>query len=371
MLTTSYEDLFEIDSLAKKVIDDMELSKIPQWHHGYPMYSHFKEDIDNGGLYVYKEDNVILGTITILKENDPPYKTIDSWLKDKSIVIHRMLVDPSKRNKGIAQKLLNKAIMIGKERNYQSIKIDTHLENYKMRNFLKKNGFKLQLGMGFSHQSNGHTRLPNLGINTPMISLSGQIYNNKKDNYISSQRVKRGNISPKNYFITLNQSIGIHEQDETEGPKMGELKPVYSTDISAAILFNQHLKLRGGFTYRFYQQYYDHIVENQVDELIDNPKWSSSNVSFYLGNEFLMAHVAIDFLLGVNLHKPFYGKFNQGIDVGLSLQKTLLTRIGLNLYLINTHKLPKHNLFVGAHIKANMAKADYTDITIGYTFNLN
>ena len=56
---------------------------------------------------------------------------------------------------------------------------------------------------------------------------------------------------------------------------------------------------------------------------------------------------------------------------GKTLQKSLLTRIGDNYYLINTHKLPKHNVFIGAHIKANMAKADYTDITIGYTFNLN
>jgi len=141
LLLATHKDLLEIDTLAKKVIEEMESSKIPQWHHGYPAYRHFKEDIDNKGLYIYRENNIILGTITILPENDPPYQTINSWLKEKSIVIHRMLVDPASRNKGVAQKLLNKAIMIGKENNYESIKIDTHLENYKMRNFLKKNGF--------------------------------------------------------------------------------------------------------------------------------------------------------------------------------------------------------------------------------------
>jgi hypothetical protein len=239
------------------------------------------------------------------------------------------------------------------------------------KSIYKKRGFQLKLGLGFSHESNGHTRLPNLGVNSPMASISGQFYNQKEDNYFKPTRVKRQNVSEKKYYITLEEGLGFHEQDETEGPQMGELKPVYSSDISAAILFNKHIKLRAGFTYRYYKVYYDHIIKNQTEGLIDNPEWSSSNVSFYLGNEFLMGHISIDVLLGVNLHKPFYRKFNPGTEVGLTLQKTLLTRIGLNLYLIKTHKLPKHNLFIGAHIKANMAKADYTDITIGYTFNLN
>jgi hypothetical protein len=239
------------------------------------------------------------------------------------------------------------------------------------KSIYKKGGFNLKLGAGFSHESNGHTRLPNLGVNSPMASITGQFYKQKGDNYIIHNRRKRQNITPKKYYLTMEKGIGFHEQDETEGPAMGFLKPVYSSDLSGAIVFNDHIKLRGGFTYRYYQHYYDHIIKNDLDELNDNPELNSSNLSFYLGNEFLMGHMSIDVLLGVNLHKPFYRKMNQGTDIGLTLQKTLLTRIGLNLYLINNLKLPKHNLFVGAHIKANMVKADYTDLTIGYTYRLN
>lgn len=239
------------------------------------------------------------------------------------------------------------------------------------KSIYKKDGFNLKLGVGFSHESNGHTRLPNLGVNSPMASISGQFYNRKDANHFNPTRIKRQNVSKKKYYITFEEGLGFHEQDETEGPEMGEIKTVYSSDISGAILFNKHIKLRGGFTYRYYQTYYDHITKNNTPELIDQPNWNSSNVSFYLGNEFLMGHISIDMLLGINLHKPFYQQFNTGTALGKTLQKSLLTRIGANYYLINTHKLPKHNVFIGAHIKANMAKADYTDITIGYTFNLN
>jgi len=235
----------------------------------------------------------------------------------------------------------------------------------------KKNGFNLQLGVGFSHESNGHTRLPNLGINSPMFSLSGKLYNKKEDNYTSFKRTKRGNVTAKNYFFTIRQGIGLHEQDETEGPKMGVLKPVYASSMSGAILFNKHIKLRAGFTYRFYEHYYDHIIDSNVVSLRDNPTKNASNVSFFVGNEFLMSHVSIDAELGFNIFKPFYSEFNKGTKIGTTLQKKLLTRIGANLYLNNTNKLPKHNVFIGAHIKANMAKADYTEFTLGYTYKIN
>jgi len=142
MLTPArLKDLNEIDKLALLVINDMKLSNIPQWDENYPRFDHYKLDVDKNALFMYKENNVILGVITLLVENDPPYKTINSWIKEKSIVIHRMLVHPKARNKGIAKILLDQAVFIAKMGFYESIKIDTHLENYKMRNFLKKNGF--------------------------------------------------------------------------------------------------------------------------------------------------------------------------------------------------------------------------------------
>ncbi len=142
ILHATIQDLMIIDLLAKDVIQDMETAKIPQWKEGYPAYIDFLKDFEVKGLYVYKENHQIKGSITILEENELAYKTIDSWQKEKSIVIHRLLVDPKARQQGIAQKLLNHAIKMAEEKSYESIKIDTHIENYKMRKFLEKNGFK-------------------------------------------------------------------------------------------------------------------------------------------------------------------------------------------------------------------------------------
>ena len=135
------KDLEEIDDLAVKVIDNMAKLNISQWTLDYPRKTHYFKDVIDNALYIYKDNGKILGVITLLPEDDQPYTTITGWLKEKSLVIHRVLVSPDKEKKGIAQSLFDFAYELGKKNRFESIKIDTHIENYKMRNFLNKNNF--------------------------------------------------------------------------------------------------------------------------------------------------------------------------------------------------------------------------------------
>ncbi|MFK5883722.1 MAG: GNAT family N-acetyltransferase [Candidatus Izemoplasma sp.] len=142
MLTkATRNDLIELDNIAERTIAFMKESKIPQWDYDYPRLIHFELDINKNALYIYKEQGHIIGFGVILPENDLPYKTIDGWLKKKSLVIHRMMTDPQHINKGVAQMIIDQAVEIGINEGYESIKIDTHLDNYKMRQFLEKNNF--------------------------------------------------------------------------------------------------------------------------------------------------------------------------------------------------------------------------------------
>ena len=77
----------------------------------------------------------------------------------------------------------------------------------------------------------------------------------------------------------------------------------------------------------------------------------------------------MDVELGINLYKPFYWKFNSSNQIATTSMKLIATRLGLNLYLLNTNKLPPHNIFIGANLNANLAKADFTEVSLGYTYN--
>lgn len=134
--------LEEIDELAVRVITHMADSKIPQWTLEYPRSKHYFKDVVDGSLYIYKENNKILAVMALMPDNEPAYKTITGWFKERSLVIHRLIVDPTTQKKGIAQKLFDFAFDKAIKESYLSIKIDTHLENYKMRSFLTKNDFQ-------------------------------------------------------------------------------------------------------------------------------------------------------------------------------------------------------------------------------------
>lgn len=135
------EDLNRIDEIAVLTILDMKESNIPQWTLEYPRKEHFLKDIEDNCLYVYELDSLIVGAFALKKENDPPYHTISGWLRDNSMVIHRVVVDPNYRNQKVAQSLFYFAYEHCKELQYESIKIDTHQENFKMTAFLLKNQF--------------------------------------------------------------------------------------------------------------------------------------------------------------------------------------------------------------------------------------
>ena len=235
------------------------------------------------------------------------------------------------------------------------------------RNMYSSDNFNLFLGAGLSHESNGHVRMPNMGINSILLSLKGQFYTNNNPYHLPS-RVKGRNHSPKKMFVFKREGIGLHEQSVSEGPRIGRIKPVYASSIAIGYTYNNHLKLRTGFTYKFYEQYRTHVTENDVENLSSKPNLAASNLVFYVGNEFLMSHFSMDTELGINLYKPFYYQFHPSNNPGPMLLKLFATRLGINAYLFNTNKLPPHNFFIGANINANFAKADFTELSIGYTY---
>ncbi|MGE4571517.1 MAG: GNAT family N-acetyltransferase [Candidatus Izemoplasmatales bacterium] len=134
------EDLVVIKELAALVRENMQNSGLQQWLGNYPDIDIFQSDFQKSGLYVYLIDNQIIASISILPENDPPYKEIQ-WIKDKSLVIHRLLVHPYYQKQGIGKAMFEKAIEETKK-GYQSLKVDTHPDNHKMQNLILKMNFK-------------------------------------------------------------------------------------------------------------------------------------------------------------------------------------------------------------------------------------
>lgn len=258
----------------------------------------------------------------------------------------------------------------------QNLAIGSHLtwsfQAFLYRELFALNRMQFRMGAGYLHSSNGHTQLPNMGLNSAQVSLSCQwtsrpLISKKKDIYLGANMGLN-----RRYFINVRSGIGVHEYGGKSKPVGGDKGYVYSTALSGGILFKQHLKVRAGFTYRFYEHYYDQIKELAKPDYIDSPSWNASNIYFHLGSEFLIGHFGLDIEGGLNLYKPFYKEYYEthgsSNELKYKLKKYFSSRMGLNFYIINTNKLPKNNFFIGANINANFGQADFTELNFGYMY---
>jgi hypothetical protein len=241
------------------------------------------------------------------------------------------------------------------------------------KKLLIKDRINLMAGFGFIHSSNAHTTIPNYGMNSLMISLATQFSNKRYDPDFAVNFNKRYIDKTKHYFIQSRLGYGWHELGGTYDPPGGQDYPVTSFGLSGGIIFRRHLKLGLGFNYRFYRSFYEFILHNTSRTGLGNhPKLEASNVVIFTGLEFLIGHVGIDFEFGYNLHKPFYDEFNSRWEFNEGFKywrnRYISSRFGLNFYIISNEKMPKHNVFLGSHINANFGKADFMDISIGYTY---
>lgn len=251
---------------------------------------------------------------------------------------------------------------------------------------LDKEDYNLKFGLGYFHNSNGHMRLPNNGLNTFLFSVYSELKFNKElekelavNDSIPTNRTSQQYYSAR--FGLGKKVMSKHSADK---------KDVYVFAAATGKIINKTFKYGYGFYYRFYEDYYDYVTEDGklVNELYpdfkEKPVLYSSNIGLFINGELLLSHVGIEFEIGFNLYKPAY-KFdwqvneekyvNNEYQLGelnwyYHVKKTIATRLGSKLYLINTNKAPRHNLFLGAFINANLGQADFSELTLGYVYCL-
>jgi ribosomal protein S18 acetylase RimI-like enzyme len=134
------EEIRAISELAKVVRSDMWINGLEQWTGNYPAYENFYQDYVNKGLYVLVEEGLIIGSVSIFVENEVAYHEV-VWEKDKSLVVHRVIVDPARQGKGYGKQLLEFALSMAQQGGFDSVKIDTHPDNLKMQKLLKSMNF--------------------------------------------------------------------------------------------------------------------------------------------------------------------------------------------------------------------------------------
>lgn len=138
--TANNDDLRVLSCFARIVAREMQQKGIQQWSNLYPALQDFEKDMSHNALYVIENDNGLIGSITLLPENDPYYRLL-SWKTYKALVIHRLMILPAFRGNKLGTMLFQFAIDKAKSEGYDGIKVDTHPDNFRMRGLIKSMGF--------------------------------------------------------------------------------------------------------------------------------------------------------------------------------------------------------------------------------------
>lgn len=249
-----------------------------------------------------------------------------------------------------------------------------------------------RIGTGYSHHSNGHSRLMNNGLNSFLLNISAHIKTGKPIKEEEPFLPDYGN-SVFNYF-----SIRTGFGQNVLSPVYNTRKKVYSFSGEYGRIYNNTYKMGLGFYYRFYEHYYQYIVKNEsltqagkeFEHYRKHPILYATNLGISLNGEIILNHVGIDLQIGFNLYKPAY-KIDWRINQGWSntpqdipdswelgeytsyfiFKYRVSSRLGLKYYLVGMEKKPNHNVYFGAHLNANLGQADFSELSLGYVYFFN
>jgi hypothetical protein len=219
-------------------------------------------------------------------------------------------------------------------------------------------------GVGFLHFSNGHTQLPNVGLNMPSLQLGISI---REFGTPIVEPTKEMNVLASNE-LTMDAIVGLgfHEFGETTEPTGGIKYPVYSFGLALSRNLGTIHVVQLGFTYTYYTSFRDYIVNQSFFN--EQLSLNASTFALYAGHEFVLGQFGLDLKLGMYLYNPFRRKYNREVlDKPNGFKDISTNKLGINFYFSDT-RLKRKGLYMGMHIKANLGQADFAEFSMGYRF---
>jgi len=218
-------------------------------------------------------------------------------------------------------------------------------------------------GISFFHFSNGHTHLPNLGINMPCIYAGLRLKpakGNQPPRYIVPDTL------PQRFQMVFEMTGGIHEFGESTEPTDGARYSIYGAAVGIRWLPSHFHTFTASIEWNYYSGFYDFAVLNHMSE---EQTWLyASTIVVYAGHEFMLGHMGIDTRLGIYLYNPFRHDYYKNITQTSEGAKLISSnKLGFNWYVWNP-STAKFNVRLGIYIKANLGQADYTGAGVSIIF---
>ena len=124
----------------------LEMATYARWSKGkHPTVEGIKAYIDEGSMYLYREDKRIVGAMAITMYQGEDYHAID-WTEqmadDRVAVIHILAVSPDTQGKGIGSEMIREAIRLAQSKGMQAVRLDALASNTPAHRLYERLGFE-------------------------------------------------------------------------------------------------------------------------------------------------------------------------------------------------------------------------------------
>jgi hypothetical protein len=255
--------------------------------------------------------------------------------------------------------------------NTQNYYIGAHFTNMTTIGFLVQNkmssDYTVDYGASLVHYSDGHTALPNVGLN--LLMFQARITRSSATAKMKHKIEKQSN----QLSYAVKAGLGKHQFGATEKAVGGPTYPSYHLSSWVSKGWRQIHLLQAGMTIAYYSSFYDYITSQEV--AFKNDRIAASTGLIFAGHEFVFGKLSLSTQAGFYFYNPFFIKQKKIEGTWDHFSEKLAAfnsnRVGMIYYPFkksNSLNNVKHQLMLGISIKANLAQADLFEYSVGYVF---
>ncbi len=135
-----------------------DMAKFARWKKGkHPNIEGIRVYIEEGSMYLYQKDGVILGAMAVTLYQGDDYHDIN-WSRqvddNQVAVIHILAVSPDCQGKGIGSEMIREAVRLAKTNGMKAVRLDALASNTPAHSIYKRLGFEYR---GLKHLYAGNT----------------------------------------------------------------------------------------------------------------------------------------------------------------------------------------------------------------------
>ena len=123
-----------------------DISLHARWSKGkHPTAAGIRAYIKEGSMYLYKEEDVIVGAMAVTLYHGEDYHAIE-WSEqvpdDEMAVIHILAVHPDRQGSGVGSEMVREAICLARENGMKAVRLDALASNTPAHSMYKRLGFE-------------------------------------------------------------------------------------------------------------------------------------------------------------------------------------------------------------------------------------